>query len=84
MTYRQLKQKIESMPEVWLDADVQVMGERTPATSAYLDKVDDDMFCLIDCDEVYFRSDLSSEEIDDEEKFGLIANKGDYFIFLDE
>lgn len=83
MTYRQLKEKIESMPEAWLDADVQVVGERTPATSAYLDKVEQDMFCFDDDGEVFFRNDLDDEELNDE-NCHIIAKKGDYFIFLDE
>jgi len=83
MTYKELKEKIESMPQEWLDKDVRVVGERTPATSAYLGKADQDIFFSLYDDEVFFSNELSSEELEDENAFGLIARKGEYFIFYD-
>lgn len=83
MTYRQLKERIESMPQEWLDKDVRVVGERTPAKYAYLGKADQDIFFSLYDDEVFFRNELSEEELANEKDFGLIARKGEYFVFYD-
>lgn len=83
MTFRELKQKIESMPAEWLDRDVRVVGERTPAKYACLGKADQDIFFSLYDDEVFFSNELSEEELANEKAFGLIARKGEYFIFYD-
>lgn len=84
MTYRQLKEKIESMPQEWLDKDVRVVGKYISGTPAYLGKASDNIFWFFNYDEAFSRNELDDEEFENDGKFKLLAYKGDYSIFLDE
>ena len=84
MTWRELKQQLDQVPESELDKKVQGWGERTPLTGVQLQKCEDDMYfdsnwpdepCAESCN--YSKEDLESDDLE------LVAEKGMFYLQID-
>lgn len=82
MTWKELKNKIESMPAEVQDEEVRCIGEYMPIKLAVLDKCDENIYFNPKWEEVYYESNIEEEELNDPYT-EMMARKGEYFMFID-
>ena len=82
MTWRELKQQLDQIPESELDKDVQAWGEDIPLTEVSLEKCLEDMYYCDDWEsESRPLSFLDEEEIISED-VRLVAEKGMFYLYI--
>ena len=83
MTWRELKQQLDQVPESELDKKVQGWGEDTPLTDVSLKKCLEDMYYCNDWESesrplsLLTEAELSSEDV------RLVAEKGMFYLQID-
>ena len=83
MTWRELKQQLDQIPESELDKDVQAWGEDISLTGVELQKCNDDMYYSDDwCGECHGAADLDEEEMNSPDVH-LVAERGMYHLYID-
>lgn len=81
MTWRELKEKIEEMPEDQKDRPAIACGEETPITDVVLARFDEDMYANDEWDYVEPDGNLSDEDKEDPGT-RLVVEKGTYYLFF--
>ena len=82
MTWRELKQQLDQIPESELDKDVQACGEDTALIDVSLEKCSENMYYCDDWDGACFEeSNLKPEEINSED-VRLVAEKGMFYLYI--
>ena len=79
MTWKELQNRIEKMPEEEQEKSVTVWEEEEPMRDATLERCTEDLYCNNDWDCGYYESDLEEEELNDTGTY-LIARKGHYYL----
>ena len=79
MTWEELKNRIEKMPEEEQEKTVTVWAEEEPMRGAVLSRCTEDLYGNNDWDCGYYKSDLKEEDMNDTGTY-LIARKGHYYL----
>jgi len=79
MTWKELKNRIEKMPEEEQEKNVTVWAEEKPIWDAVLSRCSEDLYWNNNWDCSYYKSDLEEEELNDPGTY-LIARKGHYYL----
>ena len=79
MTWKELKNRIEKMPEDEQEKTVTVWAEEEPMRDAVLSRCTEDLYGNNEWDLTLYKSDLEEEELNDTGTY-LIARKGHYYL----